>query len=731
MADETVSTSEFETPKDAGDGDAGLVKLWLAAIDLASREEESWRKEAEETVKVFRNGDSRKNGSVEREQTFNILYSNVETIIPAVYNSTPIPDVRTRYQNDDPVAKEAGDFIERCLIYDLDVDDFDPNMEAAVRDQELVGRGVTRVRYVPYISGDKETGEKIVWEDVPTEHVPWANFRRGPARCWYDVPWIAFELFLTREQLIELSPSDGGKVNLDFSAVEDAEKHSQDSPPPEIFKRGRVWEIWDKEKRQVIFIATGYKEKPLRIEPDPLELKGFFPIPRPLYAISTSDTLVPIPPYRMYKDQAEELSRVTRRINALTQMLKVRGVRDASIGEFDDVAQAEDGDFVPMQDATALYAQAGGLEKALWMMPIDVIQKVIQGLYVQRDQVKQVIYEITGISDILRGSSDPNETLGAQEIKAQFGSQRLQHKQKEAARYARDLLRLKAELISNKFQPQTLLMMTGIKLPSAQEKQMVQARIQQEQAKAQQTGQPPQIPKEAEELLEKPTFEEVLQVLRSDVQRQYRIDVESDSTIRADLVRSQQNMTLFLQGTAQYIQAVGPAVQANILNPKVAVEVFAAFARNFKLGKAAEDALSQLSEEAAEAQGQPNPQQQAAEQQAQAEQQKQQFEMQKISQQAQIDMAAKQADMQMKREEHEMKMREMEANLVAQHRQLEFKERELQMKERAMLMDAQIHERTAAINAQATEHKANLGMQVAEHKAKMAQKPQKPQKEPA
>jgi hypothetical protein len=725
MTNETVSTAEFETEKDAGSGDAGLVRLWLSAIDLASREEESWRKEAETTVKTFRNGDSRHNGAIEREQEFNILYSNIETLAPAIYNSTPIPDVRTRYDKNDPVAKEAGDFIERCLSYDLDVDEFDPNMESAVQDSELVGRGVTRVRYVPYISGDNETGERLAWEEVPSEHVPWANFRRGPARCWYDVPWIAFELFLTRDQLLKLSPQLGGKVNLDYSSTEDAEKQSQDSPPPEIFKRARVWEIWDKEKREVIFIATGYKEAPLMVEKDPLGLTQFFPIPRPLMSIQTSDTLVPIPPYRMYKAQAEELSSITVRINALIKMLKVRGVRDAQITEFDAVADSEDGDLVPMEDATALYAQAGGLEKAIWLMPIDMVQATLQGLYVQREQVKQVIYEITGISDILRGASDPNETLGAQNIKAQFGSQRIQRKQKEAARYARDLLRIKAELIANKFQPQTLLMMTGIKLPSAQEKQMVQQRIQQEQLKAQQTGQPPQIPEEAQEILNKPTFEEVMQLLRSDVQRQYRIDVESDSTIRADLARSQENMSMFLQGTAQYIQATAPAVQANIISKKAAVVIYSSFARNYKLGKSAEDALATLEEEAAKAEGQPDPAQQAAEQAQQAEQQKMQFEMQKMEQQAALDRQSKEMDMQMKREEHELQMQKMQADIAFREQELEFKERELQMKERSSLLDASIHQRTAEINAQATEHKARLGMETVEHKARMARQPQR------
>lgn len=729
MSDITANTAEFEKPEDAGDGKAGYVKLWLSAIDLASREEKDWREhEAPHVVKVYRSGEKNyKDAKTAQNIDFNILYSNVETICPAIYNSTPIPDVRTRFSKDDRVAKEAGGFIERALSYDLDVDEFDPNMDNAVQDNELVGRGVTRVRYVPYISGDQETGEKIAWEEVPTEHVHWASFRHGPGRVWQDVPWIAFELFLTREQLIKLSPELGGKVNLDFAIAED--DREKDSPPPEVFKRARVWEIWDKDKKQVCFIAPSYKDAPLREEQDPLGLTGFFPIPRPLMAIKTSDTLVPASPYRMYQDQAEELSRITRRITALIQMLKVRGVRDGQIAEFDDIADAEDGDLVAMQDATALYAQAGGLEKAIWLMPIDTIQTVLAGLYIQRDQIKQVIYEITGISDILRGESDPNETLGAQNIKAQFGSQRIQKKQKEAARYARDLLRIKAELIANKFQPQTLLMMTGIKLPTAQDKQMVQAKMQQEQAKAQQTGQPPNIPPEAQELLDKPTFDEVLQLLRSDVQRQYRIDVESDSTIRADLARSQENMTLFLQGTAQYLAAAGPAKASGIVPGEVLVEIFTAFARNFKLGKSAEDALNTLSDRAKAQEGKPDPAQQAMEAQQKAEQDKQQFEMAKLQKEFEMKQQESAQAMQMKQQEHELKMAEMQMNMAMREKEMEFKQRELEMKERSSILDAQIHERTAVIGAQAKEHAANVSMQTADHKAALAK--QSKEKAPA
>jgi hypothetical protein len=452
---------------------------------------------------------------------------------------------------------------------------------------------------------------------------------------------------------------------------------------------------------------------------DPLGLTDFWPIPRPLMAIRTSDKLCPIPPYRMYKDQAEELSRVTRRITSLIQMLKVRGVRDAQIPEFDNIANSDDGDFVPMQDATALYAQGASFDKALWMMPIDVIQNVIQGLYLQREQIKQVIYEITGISDILRGASDPNETLGAQNIKAQFGSQRIQRKQKEAARYARDLLRIKAELIANKFQPQTLVMMSGIQLPSMQDKQAAEMQVQQLQAQAQQAQQEPQIPEELNEVLDSPTLEEVIQLLRSDIQRQYRIDVESDSTIRADLSRSQENMSLFLQGTAQFLQAAGPAVQAKLLPGDVATDIFAAFARNFKLGKSAEDALSTLSDKAKESADQPDPAQQAAEQQMQMEQQKMQFELQ-----------SKQMDMQMKEREHQFKIAEMQLSMQMKQEEMALKQQELEMKREEMGIEAQLTQiraaaevRSANLKAQSQEHSTRLGMEAAEHKASMAKKP--------
>jgi hypothetical protein len=722
------ATASRDSKQEVNQSDVEFVRAWMDAIELQTKEEGDWRKRADETVKVFR---SQSETGKTKERTFNILHSNIETTVPAIYNSTPVPDVRRRYQDNDPAGKEVADLIERCISYSVDAYDFDNTILSAVQDNELAGRGVTRIRYVPYLNEDESAK---VYEEATCEHVQWKNFRRGPGRVWSDVPWEAFELFLSREQLVKLNPKLGNKVNLDCTA-EGVQEKSDGTNVKEIFKRAKVWEIWDKDAREVIFIAESMKEQPLRREKDPLGLTGFFCTPRPLYAIDTSDSLVPVIPYDIYRDQAEELEKVSSRIMALVDALKAKGAYDGRMTELGRLAKADDNELVAVENALN-YAE-GGLEKAIAWWPIDVIAAVLEKLYVQRDQIKQAIYEITGIADILRGQSDPNETLGAQEIKQQWGSMRIQRKQMEVQRYARDLFRLKAEIIANKFDWQTIQLMTGLKyLPQAQKQQ-----AQQMQAMAQQGGQPIQIPPDVVALLNKPSQEEVEGLLRDDVSRAFRIDVESDSTIRADMTRNQQYMSQFLEGTAQYMQAVGPAVQEGVFPADIAVEIYSAFARNFKLGKQAEDALDRLADQAKKSAQQPpkpDPKAEAEKIKAEAVQMKAKLDAEAQQQKMQMEAQKGQMELQAQQQKHQMELQKMQAELQMQRDEMQIMREqmgmEMQAKREEMALDAQaqhqqhaldaeamerkaqLDERTAALQAEGAEHKHTLGMEALEAK---------------
>lgn len=603
--EDNANTATYESKSEAVQDKRDFVKLWLDQIARSGDDEKDWRDDAEKAEDVYKS----KDGSRNRE--FNIFHANIETIVPALYNSTPIPDVRRRFADKDPVGKIASDIIERSISFEVDTYDFDGVMHATIKDSEIADRGVARVRFKPYFTGEGEE-ETLSYAEVNCEHVPWRDFRRGPGRFWGEVPWEAFRHYLSKDEITKLIDGSGINIEdipLNYSSDGSTDKKEQD-PKADVFKRAMVWEIWDKDSKKVLFICQDYHEDILKSEDDPLQLAKFFPTPKPLQAIEQTASLIPVTPLRVYESLVDELNVVTRRITKLVKTLRPRGLYGGSALDMKAIAEADDGELVPASDVMQ-FMQGGGLEKAIHWYPLDPTTKAIQTLYEQREAIKQTIYEVTGIADILRGSTDPGETLGAQQLKAQWGSLRIQRRQSEVARFARDLFEIKAEIIATKFGWPLLAKMTGIDLPSKKQKDAVQALMAKAQ-EAEQMGKqiPPQIAQQIQQgqkMLSQPSQEDVMALLQDDITRNYRIDIESDSTIRNDLTRNQQTMNLFLQGTAQFGQAMGPIIMADASMKPVVMEIYGAFARQFKLGRQAEDAIEAATEQAQKSADQPPP----------------------------------------------------------------------------------------------------------------------------
>ena len=674
----------METPADAGKGPPGVVNRWVTELDLADKQEADWRKRAKDTEARYRDEkvDSKQPGRYASSNRFNILYSNIQTICPTLYNQSPAPDVRRRYRDADPIGKEVSEVLERCLSFTMDDCDFDRYMRLAVKDQQLCGRGITRVRYNPAFAEESDamgdSYESLQGEEVKFEHVNWADFRHGPGRIWEEVQWVAFRHLMTRNELkSKFGDKMGDDVTLDYSPMGMEDKDGD--PVTDTFKRATVWEVWCNRQKEVIFISKTLKERPLKTEPDPLQLKDFFPTPRPLYAMESTDSLVPVEPFRFYRDQADELDKITIRISGIIAACKVRGIYDSTITEMQNIMDASENMMIPAQDVLPLM-QSGGLDNAIWMWPIEKIAGILGQLYVQREQIKTTIYEITGIADIMRGSSVAAETLGAQQLKVQFGTMRMDDSRRDVQRYARDLIRIAAEIISEYFTPESLQMMTDIKLPSMEEKQHVQMLLQSQQMAMQnqpppQPGQPPQqlpppppeIPPEIMEILEKPTWEECIQLLRDDKQRSFRVDIETDSTISGNYVADQKAITELLEGVSAFINDAGPAVTAGYLPLEAAKAMIMAAVRRFKLGREVEDALDMIGEnEPAQEEGAGVAE--ALQMKLQIEQQEAQIKAQEVEQKLQIEQAkmnmesqGKQADLQM--EEKDLALRERELAL--------------------------------------------------------------------
>ena len=621
MADYEIGS--LEKKSDIEKGEDGVVARWLLEIKAADNAEKHWRKTATAAIDVY-------HGTEEDKNTFNILWSNTEVVRPALYSSLPRPDVRRRYRDKDLIGKAVSEVCERSVTYTLDAQDFDNPMIAAVHDMLLPGRAITRVRYVPsFVPAEEEPEgqqdsdeptEELAYEEVVFQSIQWDDFRRGPGKQWGQVPWIAFRHKLTKDEVAEKYPDFEDKVQYD-ATIKDADKDgNDDNEKSNIFKRCVVWEVWDKDAKKVIFFAPSYKDKALLVMEDPLQLRDFWPIPRPLYAVESSTTLVPTTKYSRYETLAKELESVTNRIKRILNGLRLRGIYDARIGEMEKLFDAYDNSFVPAENVAAL-VESGGLDKAIWTLPVQMYAEVLIRLYEYRTGLIQQIYEITGISDIIRGATDPNETLGAQEIKANFGSQRLQREQREVQRYARDLIRIAVELIAEKFDVDTLRLMTGLKFPTNEEKQMAQQQMamQQQQAQmqaqqqmqqhqqmvmtAEQQGQqpppspqqppPPEPDPEVMKMLETPSWEDIQQVMQNDMMRDYRIDIETDSTIQAQQQQDQKQMGEVLKGVSDFMMGAAGPVASGALSMKAAKAMLMSFVRRMKLGREVEDALEE------------------------------------------------------------------------------------------------------------------------------------------
>lgn len=584
MTDATADTGQIETRDDLGAPPKADARYWILQLKIQDKAEDKWRKRAQKVSDLYADN-SRANETQNRPRAikFNILYTNVETKKGALLPTLPKPDIRERWRTKDPVATTAADMVERCVAVLLERHDWEAVAKGAVLDRCLSGRAVVRVDYdVQTEDGADGNPQRITLQDVTPRQVQWKDFRRGPGKTWAENTWVAFRHELRREQLTSMFGEKIGQA-VPLNLAPDERDVPKDADP-NLWKLGEVWEIHDREKRQVVWICTDYIEAPLKVEEDKLGLEEFFPIPRPLLAISRPDSQEPIEEFRQYEDQARELEKVTRRIDKIIGALKVRGIAIGAIPEFTKVASADDNQIVQAQSDTTMAALANGkLGDAVWMWPLETAVKVLEQLYVQRDAIKQTIYEIDGIGDILRGAVDPREKLGQSQLKASWGSRRLDMQREEVQRFLRDVIRLMAEIVAEHFDPQQLMMMSGIMLPTAAQKAQAQQAAQQGA----------QLPPEIMKALDGPSIEDVVGVLRSDALRRFRVDVETDQSIAGDEQAEKQLMNEFLAGSAQYWTAFAPLIQGGF--PKnVAVGLYAAGTRRFNLGRDVDEALEDL-----------------------------------------------------------------------------------------------------------------------------------------
>ncbi len=685
---------------------------WLSEIELAINDAKDYR----DRCKVVRDQYLYVNSKRAKDRRMQIFWANVETMRPKVYNRPPKAVAASRWRDGDPKVRVSSMALERGLQFQIDYLDYDRVFKLVRDDYLLYARGTARLRYEPVFSrADVETqvddassegaeragelegeaansGEVLKFENVQLDFIQGDDFIHPKCRIWEELPWLAFRAFLTKDEIRKRWPDAADKIEFNTTAATDKVSSSMPSRDQQRNK-ATIYEIWDKLAGKVRWIARGCDE--ILEEADPyLKFEGFFPCPRPAYGTLPSDEMYPRPDYIFFQDQIEEIDQLTARIGALTDALKVVGFYPSGPqGEGSpEIERAlkpgTENKLIAVKAWDMFQKQGGGGAPIIWV-PVDQVAKVITECIALRKELIQDVYNVTGISDVLRGQTDPNETLGAQQIKQDSSDTRLSTKQKEMARFARDVIAMLAEVMSQQFQITSILEMSGISLPSQADVQAQQQQYQQQvvlakgqAAQAAQVAPPGQRPQQPNlpppPAMPECTVEDVEQLLRNAVLRRFRVEIETDSTIAADQAQEQAARSQFLESITKMVTAWAPIVQAKPQLMPVMGQFMLFGVRAFPVARELEEVIEKAVEELSTQMSQPqqppppsptdqlkfqteqtkaNAQIQTAQIKAQAETMKAQAEIA----QAKIDGEGANAEFLMDQQRHSMEMAKMEA----------------------------------------------------------------------
>jgi hypothetical protein len=533
------------------------------------------------------------------DQEYDLFWASMEILKPAIYAKPPRIVVSTRFKDGNSTDKTVAELMERVLNSEFERSDIDQVMLDLRDDLAITNRGVDWVTY------ESDDGKKVC-----IEHLDRYDFLHEPARKWTEVSWVARCAYMTRKQMADRFRDKSGQAYEDAGFT--VSREDRDNGAADDSMKAEVWEVWSKADDRVYWVSENVKVFLDEDKPH-LNLDRGFPCPRPAYGTKQRRSLIPVPDYARYEGLLDQINEATRKIYDLLEQVRAFGLIPGG-GDIGNAIQAalnnsETATFqlIPVPGAQFGAASAGGMV-AWW--PIDMIATTIQGLITARQQLFADFDQLSGISDIMRGETAAEETLGAQRLKGQYGSVRIKDKTDEIIRVARDTACIAGEIICDNFDQKTLLEISQMQIPTKSE---VQSKIKEveksakgdleklgEQAeemanqaveKAQQSGQPidPQMQQEAQQQLQEQqqaiiakyapildslrrtvVIEDVMKVIKDKRTRGLIIDIETDSTVMVDEMAEKQARAEFLQAFTGASAAVQPLLMAGEAGAKLA-----------------------------------------------------------------------------------------------------------------------------------------------------------------
>lgn len=661
--------SPIKTSRDFKNTPTGWYKRWDSEMVAAKKRTNKWHKQGDKIQARYadRRGMQGSRGYSTDEIgaggnmfRVNLFNANINTQRSMLYGSTPKVDVSRRFADaDDDAARVSSLILNRLLNTSIEAsgDDYKSSLQYSLDDRLLPGLGIARVRYEVemekieheeivgednMVQAEAYTEEKVTSEKAPVDYVHWDDFLWGWARTWSEVPWIAFRSFLTKDQATTRFGKEFAKQLLykNKSIGELVEKRLTAEETADAWDRAEVWEIWDKKTKCVFWWSKGF-ERILDKKKDPLKLYGFWPTPEPMLANCVSNLLLPQPDFALAQDLYNEIDELETRIGIITTAVRVVGVYDeTNDGVKRMLEEGFENDLIPMKN-WAQFAEKGGMDGQVDWLPIEDIVNALEKLVAQRSDAMALLYEVTGMADIVRGASGPaRESAAAAEGKKTFASIRIQALQEDFARFASDLMALKGEIICKHFEPKTIIQDSNImRTADGKDQKLISS---------------------------------AMELLKSPEEAAWRIEVRPESVAMVDYDKMRQERGEFITSVSTFMQSAAPLVEMDPNATPTLIELLKWAVAGFKGSREIEGTLDRAIEAMQKAQEQEQqedegPSEAELEMQRSAQEHQQDMELQATKhQQSMQELQAKhQADMKELQAEFQTEMKKIQAEMLA------------------------------------------------------------------
>lgn len=606
------------------------TRYWKSQLGAAEERRKKFIEVAEESIRIY-NAQKDVGFLRDLERRLNVWWYCNNTLLPAYFSSTPRAEVLLRKRMGSTMHEMAAVVLERNIQYQMDCgfDFYQVGYNSGLQFL-LTGQGVLWSRYLPKIetifqeiallqtpnglidvdgnpfNGDTSKAKKgpggVVLVSVEVEAktderaildvVQYNDYLCSDARNESEIEWRARRAFMSRYQAEQMFGRDVSN-DLSYDSYPEVQKKEINQDRDKYEGKAELWEVWCEEANKVFWVQKAGSKTIIQSSEPPIKYEGFYPCS--VIAQSTDpDSVIPVSDYAHVKDQILEIERLTTRIHAVTQTIRTNGIYDSAIGN--QVEQLISGDLrlIPAINWPS-YKARGGLSNSIEFMPIEPYVNALQTLQGARQTALQQLYETLKISDLLRGTSEQYKSATANRLENQWSSLGLIVRQNMFAKFISDGIGKLGTIIASQFDDQRILDIADAdqllapmippqptpppppemdpNMPPEQQEAMMQ--------EYQASLPPPMDPQMVMEQIKA----ELIGIIRNDKERNYRIQIASDSMVAIDQSQDQQEGMALITTAGEFFNQMNSLIQEYPPLLEFGMSFFQNMIKRFKGGK--------------------------------------------------------------------------------------------------------------------------------------------------